>query len=191
MFLFWLPACLPASSSDLEAEVRRLDAEVASLRAEVDALEQANLSLLEALTPLLGGVSGLPRAPEPLPADPEVLGHEERCVSPEVLAALSDPERFALSARAIPHVGPDSTPDGFRVSGVRRGHEVDQLGVRNGDILRSIDGNKLTSIEAAKTSYDKIVGDKPERVTIALSRRGFDHEIVLRMRDCEPPAAIE
>ena len=52
-------------------------------------------------------------------------------------------EDFAQMGRATPHRGPDGSVDGWRLSGIRRGGMADTVGIQNGDVVHSVNGQPL------------------------------------------------
>src|SRR5262245_20280937 len=69
---------------------------------------------------------------------------------------------------------------GFRVSGVKRGSLLEVLGIRNGDVIQSVDGKDLSSPKGALEAYGRIVSKASDRLTIGV-RRGRK-EVAIRYR---------
>ncbi len=74
--------------------------------------------------------------------------------------ALANPEALATQIRAVPHKGADGNIDGYRLSGVRKGSVFEQLGVKNGDIIHSVNGKDLTSVSNAMDAYSSLQSEK-------------------------------
>jgi len=62
----------------------------------------------------------------------------------EVAQTMEDPAQFFSQMRALPHFVNGKT-DGFAISQVAPGSVFDQLGLQNGDLVTSIDGNPVTN----------------------------------------------
>ncbi len=75
------------------------------------------------------------------------------------------PEDLARMGRAMPHRGPDGLVDGWRLAGIRRGSLPDQIGIKNGDIIHSVNGQEL-DISAWAALHDQTDFE------VSLTRRG-------------------
>ena len=64
----------------------------------------------------------------------------------------------------------DGEPDGVQISGVKSGTIFRKLGLINGDIIQSIDGKDIRSIEDLASMYDDLQSSK--NVSIRFERRG-------------------
>jgi type II secretion system protein C len=73
---------------------------------------------------------------------------------------LANPEALATQIRAVPHKGPDGNVDGYRLSGIRKGSPFEQIGVKNGDIIHSVNGKDLTSMGNAMDAYSSLGSEK-------------------------------
>jgi len=62
----------------------------------------------------------------------------------EVAQTMEDPAQFFSQMRALPHFVNGKT-DGFAISQVAAGSVFDQLGLQNGDLVTSIDGQPVTN----------------------------------------------
>ena len=96
----------------------------------------------------------------------------------EVQQTMENPAQFFSQMRAMPHFVNGKT-DGFSISQVQPGSVFDQLGLQNGDLLTSIDGQPVTNpmqamglIQAVKTAsaIDLVVnrGGSPTSVHLDL-----------------------
>jgi type II secretion system protein C len=96
----------------------------------------------------------------------------------EVQQTMENPAQFFSQMRAMPHFVNGKT-DGFSISQVQPGSVFDQLGLQNGDLLTSIDGQPVTNpmqamalIQAVKTvsAIDLVVnrGGAPTSVHLDL-----------------------
>jgi general secretion pathway protein C len=73
---------------------------------------------------------------------------------------LANPEALATQIRAVPHKGADGNIDGYRLSGIRKGSVFEQLGVKNGDIIHSVNGKDLTNVSNAMDAYSSLQSEK-------------------------------
>lgn len=93
--------------------------------------------------------------------------------------ALENPEKLANSIRAVPHTDSDGKIDGYRLSGIRRSSLFNKLGIRNGDVVHSVNGNSLDSMQNAMTAYESLQGERDFNFDV--TRRGkkstFEYEV--------------
>mgnify|MGYP003334337892 CR=1 FL=1 len=78
-------------------------------------------------------------------------------------------DQLATQMRVVPHKGSDGQVDGFRLSAIRRGSLFDKLGIKNGDIVHGVNGNPLTSTEAAMGVYQQLQNESS--FTFEITRR--------------------
>jgi type II secretion system protein C len=92
---------------------------------------------------------------------------------------LKNPEQLYKQVRAVPHKGADGQVDGYRLSGIRRRSFFYKLGVKNGDIIHSVNGKALDSMGNAMAAYESLQNDK--NFTFEVTRRNnkqtFQYEI--------------
>lgn len=69
---------------------------------------------------------------------------------------------------------------GFKLYGIRRNGLFAQLGIRNGDLVRSINGYKITSIDSAIEAYSRLKNVNDLRVDI--DRRNKNKTLELQIR---------
>ncbi len=93
--------------------------------------------------------------------------------------ALENPEKLANSVRAVPHTGPEGKVDGFRLSGVRRSSLFNKLGIRNGDVVHTVNGHELTSMQTAMEAYNSLQSERnfSFEITRRNKRQTFDYEV--------------
>ena len=72
--------------------------------------------------------------------------------------------------RALLHRGPDGNYDGYRLSAIRSGSLADQLGIKNGDVVHSVNGQSLDSMQAAMGAYNTMQNES--NFCIDVTRRG-------------------
>ena len=103
----------------------------------------------------------------------EEAGEAGRC---ELTRALVDelaqnPARLAKQARVVPSVREGET-EGFKFYAIRRGSLLGLIGLKNGDLLRSIDGHELDGADAALAVYEQLRGKDEHEHELELERRG-------------------
>ncbi len=84
-----------------------------------------------------------------------------------------DPQDFegmSRTLRMIPHRGADGEIDGYRLSAIRRGSAGDSCGFKNGDIVHSLNGHKVRTMDQALEAYQALK-DAPSAV-VEVTRRG-------------------
>lgn len=84
-------------------------------------------------------------------------------------AVLSNPMAMAKGARVVPAVR-DGKPNGFKLYAIRPSSVFAALGLQNGDTLKKVNGNELTSADKALEVYVKIRDSK--KLTVEIERRG-------------------
>jgi len=82
---------------------------------------------------------------------------------------LRDRDALARSARANPHKDHADDIDGFRLSAIRTGSPLDQLGLKNGDIVHAVEGFSLLNVDEAMHAYEAV--QDADRLTLDISRR--------------------
>lgn len=93
--------------------------------------------------------------------------------------ALQNPEALAKQVRVSPHKDANGEVDGYRLSGVRRNSLMDKLGIKNGDIVHTVNGKPLDSTSAALDAYNSMQNSSSFsfEVTRRNKRQTFDYEI--------------
>ncbi|MCB9685858.1 MAG: hypothetical protein H6735_12525 [Alphaproteobacteria bacterium] len=93
---------------------------------------------------------------------------------------INDLESISKMGRALLHRGPDGEYDGYRLSAIRRGTLADQLGIKNGDIIHSVNGESLNSMQAAMNAYNTM--KTQSSFCFEISRRGTPTELCYDVR---------
>ena len=91
-------------------------------------------------------------------------------------------ERMTLNdlsrmGRIVPKLEPDGTFSGFTLTSIRDGKMAHALGLRNGDLLASVDGSPINSPEAAYKGFNAI--DKSQGFCLGVVRQGSSVETEL------------
>ncbi len=84
---------------------------------------------------------------------------------------LSDTNSIARMARIVP--APNGS--GFRLYAVRPGSFFDKIGLKNGDILRAVNGNEMSSPDRALEIYSKL--RSASHVNVSIQRGGKDQSM--------------
>ena len=91
----------------------------------------------------------------------------------------ADPEALTSKVRVSGHKGADGQVDGFRLSGIRRRSLFKQLGIKNGDIVHTVNGQTLTDANTAADAYRSLQG--VSNFTFEVTRRNerqiFEYEV--------------
>ncbi len=83
---------------------------------------------------------------------------------------LGNLEGLSSMARAIPHKGADGEIDGYRLSGIRRNSPLSQLGIKNGDVIQSVNGTNIGNMGEAMTVFNSL--SSQSHFTFDVTRRG-------------------
>lgn len=81
---------------------------------------------------------------------------------------LGNVETLATQIRAVPKTE-NGEVVGFRLSSVRKGSTFDKLGIKNGDVVHSVNGKGLTSADGALGAYQSLSGES--NFTFEITRR--------------------
>ncbi|GDX80472.1 hypothetical protein LBMAG42_22830 [Deltaproteobacteria bacterium] len=81
---------------------------------------------------------------------------------------LGNVESLATQIRASPKTE-DGAVVGFRLSAIRKGSVFDKLGIKNGDVVHTVNGQAMNSMETAMSAYGSLQNE-----------RGFNFEITRR-----------
>ncbi len=83
---------------------------------------------------------------------------------------MSDIEGLSKLGRGLLHRGPDGAFDGYRLTSIRRNSVAEQLGIRNGDVIHSVNGQSLDSVSSALAAYNGM--GSSSNFNIDVTRRG-------------------
>ncbi len=101
----------------------------------------------------------------------EKVSDTEFVVSRDMLdAQLNDLSGLSKMGRALLHRGPDGEYDGYRLSAIRRGTLADKLGIRNGDVVHSVNGMELNSVQGAMQALQALQSE--DALKFEVTRRG-------------------
>lgn len=112
------------------------------------------------------------------PADIQRDGNTFQIPRAEVDKALANLSRLYTDIRAVPYFK-DGKANGFKLLNVKQGTLFEKLGLRRGDILKSINGNML-DIQSGLRLFNELKNET--RFTLEVERRGaeqtFSYEII-------------
>ena len=99
------------------------------------------------------------------------IGENKYLVSRELVDSnMNDLEGLSKMGRALLHRGTDGEYDGYRMSAIRRDTLADKLGIRNGDIVHTVNGMPLTSMQGAMGAYTALQNEA--EFNFEITRRG-------------------
>ena len=92
---------------------------------------------------------------------------------------LENPDKLANQIRAVPHTDDNGVVDGYRLSGIRRSSLFRKLGIKNGDIVHSVNGNELTSVSSALQAYESLQNERNFNfeVTTRKKKKTYEYEV--------------
>lgn len=92
---------------------------------------------------------------------------------------MQNPEELYSQVRAVPHKGPGGEVDGYRLSGIRRRSVFNKLGIKNGDVIHSVNGRPLDSMANAMDAYQSLGSQRSFTFEVSRKneRQNFDYEI--------------
>lgn len=96
----------------------------------------------------------------------------------DIEEAASDLPKLLTQASFTPHFS-DGEPDGIAITGVKTGSIFRKMGLRNGDIIKSVEGNEIKSVEDLTSLYDL---QSEDNVSFQIIRRGRERTINLSIR---------
>lgn len=100
----------------------------------------------------------------------------EQAVLDEIMA---NPEKLYTQVRVTPYKDDAGTITGYRMTGIRRNSIFYKLGVKNGDIVHSVNGQPLTSLSSAMDAYNSLGSSKNFNfeITRRKDKQTFEYEV--------------
>ncbi|MCG6908731.1 MAG: PDZ domain-containing protein [Deltaproteobacteria bacterium] len=92
--------------------------------------------------------------------------------------AVNDLNSLMKNVRIRPHFK-DGQPDGLSISGIRSRSIFSEMGLRNGDVIIGVDGNKIESVDDALKLYESL--QSATGVQVQIRRRGQLRDIDYRI----------
>jgi general secretion pathway protein C len=109
-----------------------------------------------------------------------VDGPNERTVERSVVdRALANPAQFARSVRVRPYKK-NGEVQGFRLRRIKKGSPLELLGAKKGDIIHSVNGVELTSVDKALAAYQNLRSDN--RLVFSITRKGKPVDLTINIR---------
>ena len=108
------------------------------------------------------------------------IGNNKYVVEQSVLdEILANPEKLYTQVRVTPHKDQDGNIDGYRMTGIRRKSLFYKLGIKNGDIVHSVNGQQLNSLSAAMDAYNSLGNSRDFNfdVTRRKNKQTFEYEV--------------
>lgn len=112
--------------------------------------------------------------------DIQKVGNNKYLVDQSVLdEILANPEKLYTQVRVTPHKDSDGNIDGYRMTGIRRKSLFYKLGIKNGDIVHSVNGQPLNSLSAAMDAYNSLGNSRDFNfdVTRRKNKQTFEYEV--------------
>lgn len=97
----------------------------------------------------------------------------------EVEDSLANLQDLLTQASIRPHIS-NGEPDGLAITGVKADSIFRKMGLRNGDIVKGVEGNEIRSPEDLISLYNDLQND--DTVEIQIIRRGRERTINYRFR---------
>jgi PDZ domain len=197
----------PAESPALQQATEELAAARTAFAADQAATRQALAELKKAVDATnakldaLAAERGQPvRAPTPVPTDPLMsvdgalepledplaasvrCASETRCTVDRVLfdTLARDPTMLVKQARIVPSQL-DGVVQGYKLYGIRRGSLPKALGLKNGDLVRSINGKALGSLDEVMKLLTKLRSETT--FTLGIERKGTPLTLTVEVVD--------
>jgi general secretion pathway protein C len=106
------------------------------------------------------------------------VGENEYVIEKKALDdALADMNSIVTQARAIPNfvgAGDDRKVDGFRIYRIQPGSIYENLGIMNGDVIKSINGENMDSVEKALTVFSALRSESRFSITVQRQQNTMD-----------------
>ena len=119
------------------------------------------------------------RKPGDLASGIQVDGPNERTVSRSLVdQALANPAQFARSVRVRPYKR-NGEVQGFRLRRIKRGSPLEMLGAKKGDIIHSVNGVDLTSVDKALAAYQGLRSES--QLQFDITRRGKPQTLTINI----------
>jgi general secretion pathway protein C len=93
--------------------------------------------------------------------------------------AIQDITKLMTQVKITPHME-DGAPSGLALSNIQPNSIFRRMGLRNGDVLKGVDGQEIQSVDDALRLYDNL--KTADTVMVDLKRRGREKSIEYRVR---------
>lgn len=136
------------------------------------------------VTTSLAPPAGVPPPPAPPPSSDDGIKWESdgKAVirQAEVEAALQNMSQVITQARVVPNLTADNKQDGFKIFAIKSGSIYSRIGLKDGDVLKRINGQDLNSIEQGMQLFSALRNEKS--ISIDLVRDGQKRSFFFEIR---------
>ncbi len=94
--------------------------------------------------------------------------------------AMQDVSKLMTEIKISPHMGEDGQPSGLAVTNIKPNSIFRRMGLRNGDVLKSVDGQDIRSVDDALRLYESMKAS--DSINVRIQRRGRDRNIEYNIR---------
>jgi len=94
--------------------------------------------------------------------------------------AIQDVSKLMTEIKITPNVDANGQPSGLVMSNIKPNSVFRRMGLRNGDILKSVDGQQIQSVDDALKLYENL--KSADRVAVEIQRRGRGRTIEYNIR---------
>lgn len=165
-----------------DERINELERRIDELQKQVDAQHADPLAgALQSLSPLLGGALPPPIPTAALAADPRCTpdGSGFAITRADYDSLFDDVASVSSEVRIVPYFT-GGKPQGFKVYSIRPQSVLASCGLRNGDVVATIDGMELSTPDKALDVYSKVHYD--DHVDVGLIRQGSPLTLHVRVR---------
>ncbi len=94
--------------------------------------------------------------------------------------AMNDVSKLMTEIKISPHLGQDGQPSGLAVSNIKPNSIFRRMGLRNGDVLKSVDGQDIRTVDDALKFYESM--KSADSLSVQIQRRGRERTIEYHIR---------
>jgi general secretion pathway protein C len=94
--------------------------------------------------------------------------------------AIEDVSKLMTQVKITPKIGEDGRQEGLAMSNIKPNSIFRRMGLRNGDVLKSVDGHIIESVDDALRIYDSL--KSADKVSVQIMRRGAERTIEYNIR---------
>lgn len=94
--------------------------------------------------------------------------------------AIQDVSKLMTQVKITPKMGEDGRQEGLSMSNIKPNSIFRRMGLRNGDVLKSVDGQEIQSVDDALKLYENL--RSADNVSVMIQRRGTERTIEYNIR---------
>jgi general secretion pathway protein C len=94
--------------------------------------------------------------------------------------AIQDVSKLMTQVKISPKMGEDGRQEGLSMSNIKPNSIFRRMGLRNGDVLKSVDGQEIQSVDDALKLYENL--RSADNVAVQIQRRGTERTIEYNIR---------